>query len=278
MGDIYLGLSIIALLSIFFFALLRHLAQSGPLRRFPTGLALLALCLLTILISESPLVARLLPFSNLIIVGNLVPLAVAAFAGWCWATLRRPLWWRALLISALMLAAVNQAYASLWAAPATGSNVWRQGVSLQTSRSTCSPAAAATLLSKHNITTSEDEMTRLCLTRESGTLWFGLYRGLKLKTASTPWTPQILHITPDELRNLNSPALLRLSLPNSPEIDPRYQKLWGWQPGVSHDVVLLAFKSDNSLSIADPARGPERWSQETLRVLWHGDAIRLVPR
>jgi hypothetical protein len=49
--------------------------------------------------------------------------------------------------------------------PKCGEHWDRLGTCLQTTRYTCSPAAAATLLRKYDIDATEQEMAELCLTR-----------------------------------------------------------------------------------------------------------------
>jgi hypothetical protein len=59
----------------------------------------------------------------------------------------------------------------------------------------------------------------------------------------------------------------------------RYTKDFGWVPGVSHSAVLFRFTSDgHQVEMGDPSVGREDWSRDDLRVLWHGDGMRLVPR
>jgi hypothetical protein len=55
----------------------------------------------------------------------------------------------------------------------------------QTSDSTCSAAAAATLLRHFEIKSSEGEMAELCRSGHFGTSLHGIYRGLRLKTDGT---------------------------------------------------------------------------------------------
>lgn len=61
-------------------------------------------------------------------------------------------------------------------------------------------------------------------------------------------------------------------------VDPRYAQEWGWIPGLRHAVVLFGKKADGNLDIGDPSVGREAWTVDDLRVLWHGQGLRLVPR
>ena len=153
---------------------------------------------------------------------------------------------------------------------------------VQTTPATCSPAAAATLLRAHGIAATEAEMAALCLTRERGTAALGLYRGLKLKTAGTPWDVEVFHTDPAGLRALvpAGPAILTVRFDPGPGIDPRYEQLWGWLPGVQHTVVVFGFTAaaDGKVEMGDPVAGREHWSAKDLSVLWHGEGMRLVKR
>lgn len=156
---------------------------------------------------------------------------------------------------------------------------WRDGVCLQTSPATCSPAAAATLLRAHGIPATEREMAGLCLTREGGTAAHGLYRGLKLKTAGTPWDVEVIDTDAAGLRAMSpGAAILTVRLDRTPGTDSRYEQLWGWTPGVRHTVVFYRFTGDGKVEMGDPSVGRERWSAKDLGVLWHGEGMRLVRR
>jgi hypothetical protein len=164
-------------------------------------------------------------------------------------------------------------------APPHCTDVWTDGVSRQSTDATCSAAAAATLLRAHDIPATEREMAELCLTRRQGTNWQGLYRGLKLKTAGTPWDVEVFHCNLRELQaTLSGPAILTVQLgPN--QTDQRYIDDFGWIPGLSHSAVLFRFSPDGLLvEMGDPSVGREEWSTDDLRILWTGKGMRLVRR
>ena len=122
-------------------------------------------------------------------------------------------------------------------------------------------------------------MIPLCLTRRSGTLWWGLYRGLKLKTDGTPWDVRFIRCSLDEVLNrAHGPLILSVRLDDGPGVDPRYKNDWGWIPGVQHSVVYFQRKNENSVEMGDPANGRELWGVGSLKTLWHGDALEMVPR
>jgi hypothetical protein len=115
----------------------------------------------------------------------------------------------------------------------------------------------------------------LCLTSNEGTQMLGLYRGLKLKTRGTPWDVYMFSGgTIDDLRGMG-PALLSVEL--RPEADGvRELQGGGWMVGVPHSVVLVGFIGTERVAIADPSFGRQIWTMDELRLLWHGDGVRLV--
>jgi ABC-type bacteriocin/lantibiotic exporter with double-glycine peptidase domain len=221
-----------------------------------------------------------LPFASLIVLGNWFLPVMGFLAGIVWRRVPGGVWRKSISVVAL---GVSGGYATL--APLLGRapdcrDNWEHGVCVQTTNKTCTPACAATLLSWHGIPAREQEMAELCLTRD-GTTWQGLYRGLKLKTVGTPWDVQVVQCESERLKELSgSPLILSVGLERDVSADREYETEWGWTPGVRHSVVLRGFTVDGQAEIADPAPNStfERWSPETLRVLWRGTAVRLVPR
>jgi len=144
--------------------------------------------------------AELLPYPNLIVVGNWLPLFAAVLAGLVWRRTAGAIVRRSHTTVELALAGSLAAVFPLLGSVPDCENHWdKLGTCLQTTRYTCSPAAAATLLRKHGIESTEQEMAELCLTRH-GTSWQGLYRGLKLKTAGTPWDVEVCRCSADDLQ------------------------------------------------------------------------------
>jgi len=231
-------------------------------------------------VSDRAWVAGVLPVSSVIVMGNALPPLVAALAGLAWRLIPGHFVRRGILLLPLVLLCGFHAFAPAFPSPPPlAGNRWRQGVCLQTSPATCSAAAAATLLRAHGIDTTEAEMARLCLTRERGTAAHGLYRGLKLKTAGTSWDVEVFDTDSAGLRAMApSPGILTVRLDPTPGIDPRYEQLWGWTPGVQHTVVFFGFIDNGKIEMGDPAIGREHWSANDLGVLWHGEGVRLVKR
>ena len=135
------------------------------------------------------------------------------------------------------------------------------------------------MLSRYGIDTSEQQMAELCLTRDSGTAWQGLYHGISVQLSKIGRRAEIFDCTIDELRSLPEyPVLLSVELK---EADAGkylfYVQELGWEPDTPHTVVLLGFDSTGNALIGEPAFGIERWRERDLEILWHGRGMRPVP-
>jgi hypothetical protein len=278
MRDIYFAMALMAAVSAgSLFAGLVLGRRLGP--KVFAAVALLvctAVVLLAAFVTDHLLVARLLPFSNVIVLGDWIPPVVALLAGLAWRRIPGRPWRRGLLVSALLLLCGFRSYGRLFAHPPPLEEKSKRGVCLQTSQASCSAAAAATLLKAHGVETGEAEMARLCLTRPAGTPMHGLYRGLKLKAAGAGLDVQAFRGDMESLRRETGPVILSVRLEPDRRVDERYERLLGWTPGVSHTVVLFGFREDGKADIGDPAVGREQWRLEDLSILWHGEGIRLT--
>lgn len=223
--------------------------------------------------------AQLVPSSAAIIYTNFAAVFAGLGAGWGWRLPNTPPWRRATLAILLGLASLT---AILWPMlsmtlrpPPEGQNKWKGPVAMQTSWATCSPAAAATLLSAEGISVSEREMIPLCLTDYDGTPTLGLYRGVKLMASRNG---RQVEIVDRELETLiqddDWPVLMAVRLPLGVD-DPRFEQQWGWIPGMGHSVVALGRTPDGGFLIADPAIGLEVWDEAKLETLWQGNGMRL---
>ena len=282
-SDLIGGCAFIATLSALLFA-----GMLAVTRRLPSRtLSLMAVLIVASLVFYIQVVwcdvrlAGWLPFANLVVLGNWLPLYAALLAGVAWRRAAgSPRRQRVQLSALLLIGCYALLHPLLGTAPPCGDRWDKLGTCLQTTKLTCSPACAATLLSQHGIQASEQEMAALCLTRQ-GTSWQGLYRGLKLKTAGTAWDVQIIRCRPDELpRVARGPMILSVGLQAGLPADTDFTREMGWRPGVNHSVVLTGFSQRGVATIADPSveMSREHWDRRTLATLWRGHAIQLVPR
>lgn len=224
--------------------------------------------------------SHLIPASSLIVFGNWFPLFAAALAGVVSQGHALPVWRRSIAaIGMLSIGAYAMAFPLIGSAPQCDDR-WQGSICLQSTPFTCSAASAATLLRAHGIDASELEMARLCLTsrQRNGTSWQGVFRGLSLKTAGTPWKVEVFHGRRTDLSKLiDRPALLVACLPTDGPVDPIYREACGWIPGQPHAVVFFELRNRMAV-IGDPQFGHELWTQSDLHVLWTGLGFRLVPR
>src|SRR5262245_10397967 len=157
---------------------------------------------------------------------------------------RTPRWRRismALALAGAALAAIFWPLLSIaLRPPPEGQSKWAGPVAMQTSWATCSPAAAATLLTAEGIPVSERDMIPLCLTDYAGTPTLGLYRGIKLVASRSGRQVEIVdrHLQ-RVLHEDDWPVLAAVRLPRGVD-DPRFEQEWGWIPGMGHSVVVLA--------------------------------------
>jgi hypothetical protein len=218
---------------------------------------------------------KVVPSSAAIVYANPLPPAVGLMCGLAWRYIPGRRWYTAAQLLTFALLCLYQSFGAFLGVPPPLDDRWKNGVCRQTSLASCSPAAAATLLRAHGIDATEAEMADLCLTRPAGTAMLGLYRGLKLKTSNTGLAVEAFRGDVEALRTQPGPLILSVRLDRRPGIDPRYEQLWGWAPGVSHSVVFFGFRPDGKADIGDPAVGREAWRVQDLQVLWHGEGLRI---
>ncbi len=286
MADLYLSLLVMTVFSLAMFAAVRRATRGfSPQGVNRTAVAVVGLIVgYILLVWDRWWLARVFPYSSLIVVGNWFPLWAATLAALVWHRTTGHPWRRAVDVLALAAVAVFSLVAPfLGAAPECGAD-WQEGrFCLQTTPVTCTPASAATLLRFHGIDASEQEMAELCLTRR-GTTWQGLYHGLKRKTAGTRWDVEVTQPDFASLRSLaeqsGSPMLLRVGLASNAQVSPEFERELGWRPGTGHSVVLLRFLSNEMVEVADPTPGigREQWTVDEFQTLWDGQIVRLVPR
>jgi len=275
-ADLLLAVVVMAAISTALFFLVYRVAGKLSAR---AKLALAAIVTVTIavfslLLLDSRRLLVILPFQAAIIYANfLLPLS-AILAAVLWST-RTPAWRRLLLIFLCILLASRYAFGVMTVRTPECIDAWDDNVCLQSSHSTCSPAAAATLLACHGISITEEEMARLCLTGKHGTYLHGLYRGLRIKTRGTPLQVAVRSTDLAHLKNdVELPVILNVRLTRKvARRDLRYAADWNWQVGITHTVVLFGFTDDDRVDIGEPGVGREFWDVQALRDLWHGEYV-----
>ncbi|MCX7398563.1 MAG: hypothetical protein NT138_12915 [Planctomycetales bacterium] len=229
---------------------------------------------------DRPILARILPFSNAIILGNWLPVAAAFFIGVCLKTETIAYLRRVFFATALgCLCGFSLISPLLGDAPECG--ILDQSgriFEFQTTKQTCSAACAAGLLRLHGIDATEEELAALCLTR-SGTHWLGVFRGLKIKTAGTEWDVIVEEVTPNQLTcSENLPGVLALTF--KPEAAENSMES-GFGTEVGHTVVCLGTsQKSKTLEVFDPSPdyGFESWNDRILEDVQTGILLRLVSR
>ena len=279
MADLLLSFAGVGGASVGLFVLCRRATEnrSATVRNALAILTMLLGAAYFVFLWDQALLARIVPHPALIVLGNWFPLFAAVLCGLAWTSLESPIR-RLFTSSALGITALLMLIAPLAGEPPACGDRWMDNVCLQTTKHTCSPASAATLLRKYGIEASESEMSLLCLTRQ-GTSWQGLYRGLSLKTEGTPWQVEVFDGTFEDLRSIDSaPAILVTRLPDALSTDSQMTEVSGWVPGPSHSLVFSHFLDPRTIVMNDPSFGRELWRLDDLKTLWTGRAIRLVPR
>jgi len=231
-------------------------------------------------------IVKWIPQASVIVLANWFPLFLGALAGVLWVRTQSQTFLRRLPAQLLLISGAiwSEVYVIPRTPPQCGSE-WIEPtrlfpfrICLQTTRYTCSAAAAATILAAIGIDTSEAEMAALCLTRE-GTTWLGLYHGLTVRLRGTGFKAEFFECDINQLEEVVAeyPALLCCELTD--EVDklfPDYRDMNGWRPGVAHSTVLFACVR-NVYIIGDPSQtAPEMWTEKDIRNLWTGRGLRIV--
>jgi hypothetical protein len=282
MWDITVGVLIVAALSLGLFRWGLAIARRCSTRTCNCiASALVALVVAdAVLIHGKLTLARILPFSNVIVVGNWIPLGAAMLAGIAVARATIPL--RRRVVLGLLLAGLASYTLTcdiLRATPGVDDPRFWRGFCMQTNPGSCSACCAAALLRHHGISTSEREMIDLCLTDANGTPPLGLYRGLKIKTRNTPWRVQVVHGRFEELVKTEPwPVLMLIShetmTPKGAPNPPGFRL----SRRADHAILVFGLTDEGEAVIGDPALGKKRWTLDRLKASWHGEGLRLVKR
>lgn len=284
MADLYIGLVVLGGLAIvlFFGSLWCSYRISRVLSDLVAILVVLVMFFYIRHLWYDARLTRILPFSNLIVIGNWLPLLSGLLAGFAWRRIYGRIYRKTLCTSALAAAAGYAAVVPILGEPPACDNQWdRDGICQQTTMHTCTAASAATLLRLHSIDATEAEMADLCLTRE-GTTWMGLYRGLMHKTRGTRWNVEVIECDAADIPDqATTPMILSVGL-GSQVIARDETRLaeWGWRRGRGHSVLLLGRRGLGHFKIADPTPGYgiELWDTRDLEDLFQGTAVRLIER
>jgi hypothetical protein len=279
MQDLWFGIAINLAVSGACGYWLRQVSRGWPLRFVDVAAVTLGIALVSYIVFawNRPWLANWLPSSNLIVLGNGLPLFVALLMGLTCRRLRGRPRSRTTAVILLTFTGLGALIRPLLGQAPVCEERWEGEICLQTTPHTCSAASAATILRRAGVFTSEGEMARLCLTRQ-GTHWAGLFRGLTKKRPDG-WRIDVLQAaTPDRLRSVSrdEPAILTVELPRDLPAAWAYRQESGWVPGVSHSVVCFGPDGKNHWQIADPANGFEIWTTADLLMLWQGEGFWLT--
>lgn len=289
MSDLYLGIAVLVALMFGAFLLAVRLTRNASPKVCDVlaGVTVVGIAIYARWIWEQTFMARLFPFSNLIILSNWFPIAAGFLAGLVWQRIQdkpehipgigtfRGLPRRIFAAVVLALAGVSTLVAPLLGHPPECGNEWDGDLCYQTSQATCSAAAAATLLQFYGVYASEGEMAELCLTRR-GTNWKGLYRGLKLKLEPQGRPIEAIDLSIDQLQEqFTDPCILQCELKIESEETTRAYQLHGWVPGQPHSVVLVDIHG-GLFQVFDPSAGMEIWPRDAMETLWHGQILRVA--
>jgi predicted double-glycine peptidase len=262
-----------------------RLARRRSRRRvFWAGLAALLLTLaFAALVHGTLLVACLLPVSSAIVLGNWIPLGAGFLAGIVSGQPAIPRWRRAAIAPILLCAAWYSVLRDVAGdCPPSHHNWFLAGVAKQSSRTSCGPCSAVTLLKHYGIESSEREMIRLCLTDRKGTAPLGLYRGLKIKTANTGWDVEVVRCSTRKLCDGEPwPVLFRVRLEPGSHIPPMSGESWPSRMRQDHTVVVFGVTPDGHAEVGDPALATDGrilWPLERLEASRRGAGLRLVRR
>jgi hypothetical protein len=288
MEELTLAIVLMAIASIGVFFVVRRLLRQAPSWLLDT-LAVAIVLLIGVYVRfiwGQLWIVRWIPQASVIVLANWFPLFLGALAGVLWGRTQSQTFLRRLPAQLLLITGAiwSEVYVIPRTPPQCGSE-WIEPTLLfpirvcrQTTRYTCSAAAAATILGALGIDTSEAEMAALCLTRE-GTTWLGLYHGLTVRLRGTGFKVEFFESDIDQLDDIVAeyPALLCCELTDDvDEQFPDYQEMNGWRPGIAHSTVLFACVR-NVYIIGDPSQtSPEMWTEEDIRNLWTGRGLRIV--
>jgi predicted double-glycine peptidase len=263
--DIVIAVLVMLAVSSLLFILALRLGKRRPrIGYVMTAVGAALLLVHALWLNDNLIVTRVFRFADALVYANLALPGAALLAGGAWALLKSPRWQKIVCVVAVIgLGGWRLLNPLVGRAPTIGKDRWTEGVCRQSSTSSCSAAAAATLLANNGIPADEREMIDLCLTHENGTSMLGLYRGLRLKTKNHEGQLLAGHPSADELKHWPTPSIVSIAL----------QGNGGWlQIGNRHSIAVLGFDGDH-VEIADPFTGRQRWTTKHFADEYAGDAV-----
>lgn len=217
--------------------------------------------------------ARWLPVADCMFYTNLsIPLS-ALVVSLAWPVLRLPTWRKLAILLFVVFLGLERSYAPIVGQrPAMKAAMWNGDVCQQTTLSTCVPAACATLLTQVGIPATEQEMASLCFTAESGSSSLAAYRGLKIKTAGTPYDAVGFVGSASELRRQGfAGGVISEEFGTDPKpLFPRNAR---------HELAICSFNDNGTVTIADPLSGDRfPWPAREFDRTWPGQGVFLRRR
>lgn len=279
MDDIYEGaLIMLAVCSLFFVVGLKATQHRSKRLGNLTGILVVLMTVAYIVfLWDDAVLTRLIPYSNVIVLGNWFPIGAAILSGIACGRLKELRVRQAFTAVGMLVVGAVGLFLPMIGSPPECGNTWEDGICRQTSETSCLPAACATLLRRYGVNTTEAEMAGLCFSRSRGTTWLGLYHGLAVKLKPEGLQPVLFDEELQQLLVHDGPQIISCGITKEQAKEhPEYQQDWGWIPGVEHAVVLLEVKNSHVV-IGDPAVGRERWTMRDLKILWNGRGVRLQP-
>lgn len=267
-----------------FFVLGRNLANQKRGNAFLILLIALTVCVAFFVGRRPDLMTWFFPTSELIYYSNLFPLAVslAAVPAVRQANDRAHRNRIVALTSVLFaVALVPYLFFLLPEAQAGQTRIDENGVCLQTSRETCSPAAIVTLLRHYDMDVTEAEVASLALTKRGiGTRPLGQYRALKqiVEQYGPQYQVRLERLSPAEVTASSHPVLVVVGIPKKRNYSATERDLiekYAWPEGVNHSVVFLSDDPNDSrkVLIAEPSIGREKWWRPQFDALYRGYAL-----
>jgi hypothetical protein len=238
------------------------------------GSLLIVLVMWAIFVNDTGFFYSIFPLKYGFLVFNAVPFVFAAMIGLMVYGKRQVKFFKLSLFLLLLLGINNFYYGSAVRLPFACGDDWADGCCLQTTEFTCVPAAAATLLLKNGVKTTEGDMAKLCLTNTRGSSFWTLYYAMREKLGRDDGTVVFSAMSFDACMQLNSPAIVSVKLTDAVHArDHRYKDEWGWLLNTPHAVVFLGKADGGKVAIADPKIGVELWDEQGLRELWNHKVI-----